>query len=183
MAQTRLPPLPPSQSAEVEPAVEVTRHKKKSAKKPKVLTGLTCASCGGTVDVREGRTNIECRFCGTGQAVVGDRGVNRVMVINRIDRRRAGEIVQRWLKQGIRKDPALKREAKVQLMLVAREVDPLVDDTGDNSASVSLTCPGPDGAPNYVEQDIAVKVYEEPRVLGGEATLTVSIQLIASCGN
>ena len=75
------------------------------------------------------------------------------------------------------------KEAKVQLMLVAREVDPLVDDTGDNSASVSVTCPGPDGAPSYIEHDIAVKVYEEPRVLGGEATLTVTVQLVASCGN
>ena len=38
-------------------------------------------------------------------------------------------------------------------------------------------------ATRRVEQDIAVKVYEEPRVLGGEATLTVSVQLVASCGN
>ena len=74
------------------------------------------------------------------------------------------------------------REAKVQLKLVAREVDVLVDDTGDVGASVALACPGPDGPPCYVEQDIAVKVYEEPRVLGGEATLTVTVQLVASCG-
>ena len=75
------------------------------------------------------------------------------------------------------------KQARVQLKLVAREVDALVDDTGDSSTSVSLTCPAADGPPIYVEQDIAVKVYEEPRVLGGEATLTVSVQLVASCGS
>jgi hypothetical protein len=80
-------------------------------RKPKVLTGLTCASCGGTVDVQEGRTNVECRYCGTPQAVVGERGVVRLMVLNRLERRDALTAVRRWFGRGIRKEPALRKEA------------------------------------------------------------------------
>jgi DNA-directed RNA polymerase subunit RPC12/RpoP len=77
----------------------------------KVLTGLTCASCGGTVDVHEGLTNVECQYCHTSQAIVGERGVIRVMVLNRLEREKASDVVRRWFRRGIRKDPALKREA------------------------------------------------------------------------
>lgn len=84
-----------------------------------MLTGLTCASCGGTVDVQEGRTNVECRFCGTPQAVVGERGIARVMVLNKLDRRRAGEVVRAWLSKGIRKEPALKKDAVLQEAFLA----------------------------------------------------------------
>jgi hypothetical protein len=84
----------------------------KSPARRKVLAGLTCASCGGTVDVHEGLTNVECRFCHTPQAIVGDRGVVRVMVLNRLERQNASDIVRRWFRRGIRKDPALKKEAR-----------------------------------------------------------------------
>jgi hypothetical protein len=78
---------------------------------PKLLAGLTCASCAGTVDVREGLTNLSCRYCGTPVAVVGERGVVRLMVLNRLDRSAADLSVRRWFAKGIRKAPALRREA------------------------------------------------------------------------
>ncbi len=84
-----------------------------------MLTGLTCASCGGTVDVEEGRTNVVCRYCETPQAVIGDRGIARVMVLNRLERSQASDVVRRWLTTGIRKEPALKREAAVQEAFLA----------------------------------------------------------------
>ena len=100
---------------EAKSKANVTHHEKKPAKKPakkpKVLTGLTCASCGGTVDVQEGRTNVECRYCGTPQAVVGERGVIRLMVLNTLDQDQAREVVRRWFRKGIRKEPALRKEA------------------------------------------------------------------------
>lgn len=71
------------------------------------------------MDVQEGRTNFECRYCGTPQAVVGERGIARLMVLNQLDRRTAGEVVRRWLKTGIRKDPALKKEAALQEVFLA----------------------------------------------------------------
>ncbi len=93
--------------------------KEVSPARRKVLTGLTCGSCGGTVDVQEGLTNVECRYCHTPQAVVGERGVIRVMVLNRLERQHASEVVRRWFRRGIRKDPALKKEARFQEAFLA----------------------------------------------------------------
>jgi hypothetical protein len=96
--------------------------KASEGKKParrKVLTGLTCGSCGGTVDVHEGLTNVECRYCHTPQAMLGERGVIRVMVLNRLERQNASEVIRRWFRRGIRKDPALKKEARFQEAFLA----------------------------------------------------------------
>jgi hypothetical protein len=119
VSQPQIPPPPPPPGAAATAMPEAPRRENKSARKPKVLTGLTCASCGGTVDVQEGRTNVVCRYCETPQAVVGDRGIARVMVLNRLDRSRASDVVHRWLRAGIRKDPALKREATVEEAFLA----------------------------------------------------------------
>ena len=54
-----------------------------------------------------------CRYCGTPVAVVGEPGVVRLMVLNRIDRSEAGLAVRRWLSKGVRKAPALRREARI----------------------------------------------------------------------
>jgi len=120
-AETRIPPPPPPPPAEPggnQPTVEQTRSEAKAGK-TRVLTGLSCASCGGTVDVREGLTNIECRYCGTPQAVVGERGFARVMVLNKLERSHASDTVRRWLGKGIRKDPALKKEARFEEAFLA----------------------------------------------------------------
>jgi len=85
----------------------------------RVLKGLTCASCGGTLDVAEGWTNVTCHYCDTPLAVVGERGVVRLMVLDRVDRERAGQVVRRWLTTGFRKAPALKREARVEEAFLA----------------------------------------------------------------
>jgi hypothetical protein len=86
---------------------------------PKLLAGLSCASCGGTVDVQEGLTNVVCRYCGTPVAVVGERGMMRLMVLDRVDRSAAGLAVRRWFSTGIRKAPALKREARLEEVFLA----------------------------------------------------------------
>ncbi len=83
------------------------------------LRGLTCPSCGGTLDVAEGWTNITCKYCETPLALLGERGVVRLMVLDRLDRRQAEEIVRRWLAQGFRKAPALKREAQIEEAFLA----------------------------------------------------------------
>jgi hypothetical protein len=71
------------------------------------------------VDVREGVTNVECVYCRTPQAVVGRRGVVRVMVINKLERDRASRVVYRWFRKGIRKDPALRKEAHFEEAFLA----------------------------------------------------------------
>ena len=85
----------------------------------KILTGLKCASCAGSVDVQEGLTNVVCRYCGTPQAVVGRRGIIRLMVLNKLERQQASDVVRRWFRRGIRKDPALKKEARYQEAFLA----------------------------------------------------------------
>jgi len=83
------------------------------------LRGLTCPSCGGTLDVAEGWTNITCKYCDTPLALLGERGVLRLMVLDKLDRRQAESVVRRWLSRGVRKAPALKREAKVEEAFLA----------------------------------------------------------------
>jgi hypothetical protein len=97
----------------------MTEAKKSPSPKTRVLTGLKCASCAGSVDVQEGLTNVVCRYCGTPQAVVGRRGVIRLMVLNTLEREDASEVVRRWFRRGIRKDPALKKEARYQEAFLA----------------------------------------------------------------
>jgi len=87
--------------------------------KKRVLTGLKCASCAGSVDVQEGLTNVVCRYCGTPQAVVGRRGIVRLMVLNTLERQQANDVVRQWFRRGIRKDPALKKEAQYQEAFLA----------------------------------------------------------------
>lgn len=109
------PPSPPPPPPPVESAVsKVERPEKK-----RVLTGLKCSSCGGAVDVQEGLTNVRCRYCQTPQAVIGTRGTARVMVVNTLDRKAAADVVARWFRSGIRKDPGLKREARYQEAFLA----------------------------------------------------------------
>ncbi len=108
------PPPPPPESGGAPVTASVKKLKKK-----RVLTGLKCASCAGSVDVQEGVTNVECRYCGTPQAVVGERGIVRVMVLDQVDRETAGRAVHRWFRKGIRKDPALKKEAQFQESFLA----------------------------------------------------------------
>ena len=87
--------------------------------KKRVLTGLKCASCGGSVDIQEGVTNVRCLYCETPQAVVGHRGIVRVMVLNQLERDKASAVVRQWFRRGIRKDPALKKEARYQEAFLA----------------------------------------------------------------
>ncbi len=82
-----------------------------SGPSPTFISGLSCSSCGGSIEVQEGWTNLKCRYCGTGLAVIGELGITRVMVLNKFDRTAASSAVHRWLGRGFKKDPALKKEA------------------------------------------------------------------------
>ncbi len=86
---------------------------------PRVVTGLSCPSCGGTIDVQEGWTNVLCRYCETPLVVLGERGVGRLMVLDRVDRVAASRAVRGWFAKGIRKEPALKRDARFEEAFLA----------------------------------------------------------------
>ncbi|MEN8164155.1 MAG: hypothetical protein ABFS37_08500 [Acidobacteriota bacterium] len=84
-----------------------------------MVKGLVCASCAGTLEVEEGLTTVVCRYCGTGQAVVGRRGTRRMMVLDRLSGDGAAQAVMNWFRKGVRKEPALKREVQLEESFLA----------------------------------------------------------------
>lgn len=109
------PPPPPPAAPPPPPPPKVTARKPDSP----VVSGLTCPSCGGTLEVVEGSTNLACRYCETPLLVVGERGVARFMVLAEVDRKSAEAAVKRWFGKGIRKEPRLKTEARFEEAFLA----------------------------------------------------------------
>ncbi|HZI64362.1 MAG TPA: hypothetical protein VFE44_06250 [Thermoanaerobaculia bacterium] len=77
------------------------------------VTGLSCPSCAGALDARPGVRNLRCPFCGKTLLALGELGAERLVVEPRVDAERARERVRGWLGAGMRKDPALRREASL----------------------------------------------------------------------
>ena len=70
---------------------------------------------------------------------------------------------------------------RVELTLEATEVDWLVDDPGTQKTTVAVDCPGAGKPASSVDTSISVTVREHPKLLGGEATFTVKLRLVANC--
>jgi hypothetical protein len=70
---------------------------------------------------------------------------------------------------------------KVELKVDVNEVDWLVDDPGSKTVIVPIECPGPGKSPFTKETAISIIVRERPTVLGGQATFTLKVRLIAVC--
>lgn len=70
---------------------------------------------------------------------------------------------------------------RVELTVKAREIDWLFDDDGSHQISVELPCPGPAAPSVTLEPEIAVRVRETPKLLGGSATIRIKVRLVATC--
>ena len=70
---------------------------------------------------------------------------------------------------------------RIELTLEATEVDWLIDDPGTQKTTVALDCPGSGKPPTSLETAVSVTVREHPKLLGGEATFTVKLRLVAAC--
>lgn len=77
------------------------------------ITGLSCASCGGPLEVEPGLRVLVCGYCDTPLLVTGPPGVRRLSVEPRVRSDEARETVRRWLGSGWTKDPRLEREGEV----------------------------------------------------------------------
>ncbi|MFQ5528385.1 MAG: hypothetical protein ACE5GX_19290 [Thermoanaerobaculia bacterium] len=77
------------------------------------VEGLTCPNCGGTLDVASGLRVVFCEYCRTPLLVSSEVGIRRFAVEPRIGADRAREVARQWLVKGMRKDPKLRREAKL----------------------------------------------------------------------
>lgn len=96
-----VPPVPPAPAVPPGPA------------SARVLRDIGCPACGGSLDVAEGRTVVTCRYCATNLAALGEPGVARFMVLDRVPAEAAEATVRAWLARGWRKDSALGREAEL----------------------------------------------------------------------
>jgi hypothetical protein len=71
--------------------------------------------------------------------------------------------------------------ASIELHISAAEHDWIFPDTGTNQRSVTIACPGPGEPFTSKTREIAVRVEERPRVLGGAATLILNVRIDAVC--
>ena len=70
---------------------------------------------------------------------------------------------------------------RIELTLDATEVDWLVDDPGTQKTTIALDCPASGKPATTLETTVSVTVREHPKLLGGEATLSVKLRLVAIC--
>ena len=79
----------------------------------KAIVGLNCPSCGGTLDIKEGRQTVECGFCGTGLMLEGESGLLRYYVKDEITRDQVKRATFKWLGT-YEKAPDLQKTYKVE---------------------------------------------------------------------
>jgi LSD1 subclass zinc finger protein len=80
---------------------------------PARVTGVSCPSCGGALEVDSGARVVRCAFCSTGLLATSRLGVRRFAVAPEVDLDGAHEATRRWLGSGIAKDPRLAKEAAI----------------------------------------------------------------------
>jgi len=79
----------------------------------KTIIGLNCPSCGGTLDVREGKKTVECGFCETTLILSGELGLPRYYVRDEITRDQVKRATYKWLGT-IDKAPDLQKSYKLE---------------------------------------------------------------------
>ncbi|HUO87370.1 MAG TPA: hypothetical protein VM617_08250 [Thermoanaerobaculia bacterium] len=84
-----------------------------AASLPARVKGVSCPSCGGSLEVDSGARVIHCAFCSTGLLATARLGVRRFAVAPEIDGATATAAARSWLGRGLAKDPRLRKEAEV----------------------------------------------------------------------
>jgi hypothetical protein len=77
----------------------------------KIIRGLRCPSCGGSLDISEGSVFAKCQYCESGLLVQGDRGISRFYVPMGQSRESVISKVKNWF-GGIDKASDLKQTAQ-----------------------------------------------------------------------
>jgi hypothetical protein len=72
-------------------------------------------------------------------------------------------------------------ELRIDMHLVATEVDMFVNDVGKISKELVIQCPGVSGATVTKECDIEVMVREMPRILPQKAFFTLRVRFTLAC--
>lgn len=103
------PPVPPG-TAPVHGAAPSTKVRDRT---PAKVSGLSCASCGGPLEVAPGLRVLVCGYCDTPLRVTGPPGVRRFSVAPEVGAEAARDRARTWLSSGWNKDRRLKRKAEV----------------------------------------------------------------------
>ncbi len=83
-------------------------------KKEKIIKGITCPSCNGELDIREGLHSFNCKYCGTLLVVKGETGTLKYYVPRKLKREDAIARAFNWLGKGMSKARGLRLKAKVE---------------------------------------------------------------------
>jgi hypothetical protein len=79
----------------------------------KILKGLTCPSCSGELEIREGIKTFNCKYCGTLLIAKGSDGALKFYVPNKLQRNIAIQNAFNWLDKGLAKARGLKANSKL----------------------------------------------------------------------
>ncbi len=82
-------------------------------KKPKVIRGITCPSCGGELDIKEGIRSFNCKYCKTLLIVKSATGPLKYYVPKKVTRDDAINRAYNWMDKGISKAKGLKSNSKI----------------------------------------------------------------------
>ena len=82
-------------------------------KKEKVIKGITCPSCGGALELKEGIRTFNCKYCGTLLVTKGEEGAVKYFVPKKIDRDAAIQKAFHWLGTGLSKARGLRANSKI----------------------------------------------------------------------
>ena len=80
------------------------------------VMAMGCPSCGGALEVQEGRRLAKCAYCDKGALVVGDEGVVRAQVHGQLDKGGAEAAVRGFFK-GLNRARDLPRRAVIKELL------------------------------------------------------------------
>lgn len=83
----------------------------------KVIRGMRCPSCGGSLEISEGSVFAKCQYCESGLLVQGDRGIPRFYVPAIQTRETVLQQAQKWF-TGIDKARDLKQTATITEMFL-----------------------------------------------------------------
>ena len=92
---------------------EVTTKQAIKLKKEKVVKGISCPSCGGELDIKEGVRSFNCKYCKTLLVIKGESGTLKYYVPKKLKRDDAIAKAYNWLGAGMAKAKGLKTSSKI----------------------------------------------------------------------
>jgi hypothetical protein len=82
-------------------------------KKEKIIKGITCPSCGGALDLKEGLRTFNCKYCSTLLVTKGESGAIKYYVPKKVNRDDAIKKAKAWLGSGLAKAKGLQSNSKI----------------------------------------------------------------------